>query len=246
VNGRGCCCADGTGHRAHHGTRGQVHSDAVERRQCGHNRSSRGARGQIHAPGIGHRCALRTAGGVAETGPERRGCPDATWRRVGLRCALADAKPSDGKYHGGRLERLHLHDRLPGSVGRRSQLSAICRCRRSRRSDNSTKHPDVNRRSRFITPPNSCASFQPLPNTDPGLAGETGVSGEAGTVYGLDGLKIGRGIEGTLSSKGPRNPPPMWPPPKRPPPPPPYPAARASVATAIMPTNKAAAATTPR
>jgi hypothetical protein len=98
-----------------------------------------------------------------------------------LRCALADAKRSDGKYHGCRVERLHLHDRLPGSVGQRSQFSVIrstldAGAGAARRSDNSTKHPDVNRRSRFITPPNSCASFQPLPNTDPGLAGEMGVS----------------------------------------------------------------------
>ena len=155
--------AESAGHRAHHGTRSQVHSDAVERRQCGHNRTSRGARGQIRAPGIGHCCALRTAGGVAETRPERRGCPDAAWhRRGGLRCTLTDAKRSDGKYHGCRVERLHLHDRMPGSVGQRSQLSAICStldagAGAARRSDNSTKHPDVNRRSRFITPPNRVA-----------------------------------------------------------------------------------------
>ena len=29
------------------------------------------------------------------------------------------------------------------------------------------------------------------PNTDPGLPGETGVSGASGTVYGIDGLKCG-------------------------------------------------------
>jgi hypothetical protein len=29
------------------------------------------------------------------------------------------------------------------------------------------------------------------PNTDPGLPGETGVSGDSGTVYGIDGLKCG-------------------------------------------------------
>jgi hypothetical protein len=33
--------------------------------------------------------------------------------------------------------------------------------------------------------------FQPLPNTDPGLAGDTGVSGVVGAVLGLDGLKVG-------------------------------------------------------
>ena len=32
-----------------------------------------------------------------------------------------------------------------------------------------------------------------FPNTDPGLAGETGVSGVVGTVYPLDGLKTGGG-----------------------------------------------------
>jgi hypothetical protein len=41
----------------------------------------------------------------------------------------------------------------------------------------------------FIEVTVGCAASQPFPNTDPGLAGETGVSGEAGTVYGLDGLK---------------------------------------------------------
>jgi hypothetical protein len=40
------------------------------------------------------------------------------------------------------------------------------------------------------------------PNTDPGLAGETGVSREGATVYGLDGLKVGGGIVGTRSSNG--------------------------------------------
>jgi hypothetical protein len=29
------------------------------------------------------------------------------------------------------------------------------------------------------------------PNTDPGLPGETGVSGDCGTMYGIDGLKCG-------------------------------------------------------
>jgi hypothetical protein len=60
-----------------------------------------------------------------------------------------------------------------------------------------------------------------VPNTDPGLAGETGVSGDSGIVYGIDGLKVGAGIEGTLSRKGggadrPRFAPSAWPP--RPPP----------------------------
>ena len=32
-------------------------------------------------------------------------------------------------------------------------------------------------------------------NIDPGLAGETGASGEVGTVYPLEGLKIGDGVE---------------------------------------------------
>jgi hypothetical protein len=32
---------------------------------------------------------------------------------------------------------------------------------------------------------------QPLPNTEPGLAGDTGASGDVGAVYGLDGLKVG-------------------------------------------------------
>jgi hypothetical protein len=36
----------------------------------------------------------------------------------------------------------------------------------------------------------------PLPNTDPGLAGETGTSGVAGTVYGVEGFNTGGGIEG--------------------------------------------------
>src|SRR4029077_17971307 len=125
--------------------------------------------------------------------------------------------------------------RMPGSVGQRSQLSVIrstldAGAGAARRSDNSTKH----RRSRFITPPNSCASFQPLPNTDPGLAGETGVSRDEGTVYGVDGLKIGAGSEGTLFSQGPPTPRPMWPPRAPPPPPPPRPAASASVAAAAV------------
>ena len=78
------------------------------------------------------------------------------------------------------------------------------------------------------------ASFQPLPNTDPGLAGETGVSRDEGTVYGVDGLKIGAGSEGALFSQGPPTPRPMWPPRAPPPPPPPRPAASASVAAAAV------------
>ena len=39
-----------------------------------------------------------------------------------------------------------------------------------------------------VVTPLSRGLFQSLPNTDPGLAGETGVSGEVGTVYGLDRL----------------------------------------------------------
>jgi hypothetical protein len=115
----------------------------------------------------------------------------------------------------------------------------------ARRSDNFTKLLKVPKRTLLIVLLKSSESFQPFPKTDPGLAGETGVSGEAGTVYGLDGLKTGGGFEGTLSNNGPRNPPPIWPPPN-PPPPPPCPAARASDATAIVQTNTAAAATTPR
>jgi hypothetical protein len=46
--------------------------------------------------------------------------------------------------------------------------------------------------------------FQPFPNTDPGLAGETGVSGEEGTMYGVDGLKTGGGSKGALLGSGPR------------------------------------------
>src|ERR1700692_3247729 len=42
----------------------------------------------------------------------------------------------------------------------------------------------------------------PGPNTDPGLAGETGVSPGGGSVYGVNGLKVGAGIDGTLSSGG--------------------------------------------
>lgn len=42
-----------------------------------------------------------------------------------------------------------------------------------------------------------------FPNIDPGLAGETGVSGDWGTVYGPDGLKIGAGIvEGAEFTNG--------------------------------------------
>jgi hypothetical protein len=40
------------------------------------------------------------------------------------------------------------------------------------------------------------------PNTDPGLAGETGVSREGATVYELDGLKVGGGIEGAGFTNG--------------------------------------------
>jgi hypothetical protein len=36
--------------------------------------------------------------------------------------------------------------------------------------------------------------FQPLPNTEPGLAGETGVSRDSGTVDDSDGLKTGAGL----------------------------------------------------
>jgi hypothetical protein len=40
------------------------------------------------------------------------------------------------------------------------------------------------------------------PNTDPGLPGETGVSGDCGTVYGIDGLKVGPGVDGAPSMSG--------------------------------------------
>jgi hypothetical protein len=97
---------------------------------------------------------LRTAGGVAETGPERRRRPDAAWhRRVGLRCALADAKPSDGKYHGCRVERLHLHGRFAGEVwagGRGSPRPA----RPSMPVPAQHEAAGWHRQSRFITPPN--------------------------------------------------------------------------------------------
>jgi hypothetical protein len=44
---------------------------------------------------------------------------------------------------------------------------------------------------------------------DPGLAGETGASGDVGTVYPLEGLKIGDGVEVVSPKYGPpRNPPP--------------------------------------
>src|SRR5215468_1972650 len=60
--------------------------------------------------------------------------------------------------------------------------------------------------------PAASAVHQPCPNTDPGLAGETGVSGDWSTVYGFDGLKAGGGIEGVRSNICPWNPPPvMWP-----------------------------------
>jgi hypothetical protein len=42
----------------------------------------------------------------------------------------------------------------------------------------------------------------PFPNTDPGLAGETGTSGVAGAVYGVDGLNIGGGIDGDRLNSG--------------------------------------------
>jgi hypothetical protein len=44
--------------------------------------------------------------------------------------------------------------------------------------------------------------FQPFPNTDPGLAGETGVSGDCGTVDGSDGLNVGAGTVGVSSKIG--------------------------------------------
>jgi hypothetical protein len=78
---------------------------------------------------------------------------------------------------------------------------------------------------------NSSRIVQPFPNIDPGLAGETGVSPEGATVYGLEGLKTGGGIKGTLFSNGPPNRPPMWPP--RNPLAPPRPAATASVTAAV-------------
>jgi hypothetical protein len=83
-----------------------------------------------------------------------------------------------------------------------------------------------------VVTPLSRGLFQSLPNTDPGLAGETGVSGEVGTVYGLDRLNTGGGTEGTLFRNGLRNPSPTWPP--LGPPPSPRPAAKVSVATAVL------------
>jgi hypothetical protein len=82
-----------------------------------------------------------------------------------------------------------------------------------------TSEPQTSRSRRLL---------QPFPNTDPGLAGETGISPEGATLYGLDGLKIGGGIEGALSNGAPNRP--IWPPPN--PLAPPRPAARASVTAA--------------
>jgi hypothetical protein len=48
--------------------------------------------------------------------------------------------------------------------------------------------------------------FQPFPNTDPGLAGETGVSGDCGIVYGSDGLNVGVGVVGASFKIGAWNP----------------------------------------
>ena len=46
-----------------------------------------------------------------------------------------------------------------------------------------------------------------LVDIDPGLAGETGPSGDVGTVYPLEGLKIGDGVEVVSPKYGPpRNP----------------------------------------
>jgi hypothetical protein len=38
--------------------------------------------------------------------------------------------------------------------------------------------------------------YGPFPNTDPGLAGETGTSGVVGAVFGVDGLSTGGGMDG--------------------------------------------------
>ena len=55
-----------------------------------------------------------------------------------------------------------------------------------------------------------CARGRPapvqFPNTDPGLAGETGVSGDCGSVYDSDGLNVGAGIAGASSKIGGWNP----------------------------------------
>jgi hypothetical protein len=53
--------------------------------------------------------------------------------------------------------------------------------------------------------------YQPFPKTDPGLAGDTGVSGDCGCVYESDGLNVGAGIGGASFTGG-WNPWLMWPP----------------------------------
>ena len=60
----------------------------------------------------------------------------------------------------------------------------------------------------------SAALHQPLPNTEPGLAGETGVSGGSGMVYGPDGLKTGAGVLKTDGGAPPNTG--EWIPPSRP------------------------------
>jgi hypothetical protein len=61
-----------------------------------------------------------------------------------------------------------------------------------------------------------CARGRPapaqFPNTDPGLAGETGVSVDCGSVYDSDGFNVGVGIAGASFKTGGWNPWLMWPP----------------------------------
>src|SRR5580704_7805104 len=63
-------------------------------------------------------------------------------------------------------------------------------------------------------------SVQRGPKTDPGLPGETGVSGDCGTVYGIDGLKVGVDVDGAAPIRGDDPAKPRFAPSARPPAPP--------------------------
>jgi hypothetical protein len=69
--------------------------------------------------------------------------------------------------------------------------------------------PRQSQRADTAAPEDAPAQF---PNTDPGLAGETGVSGDCGSVYDSDGLNVGDGIAGASFKTGGWNPWLMWPP----------------------------------
>ena len=91
-----------------------------------------------------------------------------------------------------------------------------CRAAAAKFADSTTLANTAIATKRSKCEPQLIPLLGPGPNTDPGLPGETGVSGDSGTVYGIDGLKVGAGIDGAPSSSGgperPRIAPGAWPP----------------------------------